>query len=479
MRILLISPPDRTFNLKASLQSIPSLALCSLASNMGEVECETRVLDLMYKPKAINATVAEVLRDFDPHVVGLTTWTFQYESIRRLAALVGRHNRNIVTVLGGYHPTLTYESIGESEEAGLFDFIVRGEGEATFRQLVGKLQDKDYDFSEVLGLSWRQNGAFVHNPPGPLLDLGSIELPDRTARLVRPTKNRRRTVDLVETSRGCTLPCTFCCITKMYGQSFREFPIDRVLEDIRRAKANGAEAVFFVDDNITLNVPRIYELCEAITKAKLNGLRYYVQATSAGMASKPELAWAMKAAGFYSVFLGIESATEENLRLFKKGRIINHSIRAVKYSQEAGLKIFGGFIVGNPDDDAKVVRDQFRFARQIKVDYLALQIATPYPRTLYREELLAQGMVVNKDDFSKYNGFQCNVRTKHLSQKRLKRMVAWEYFKFTWWMMFNSTNLWTKPYLSLKNAKLAVGLALLSFSYLNGTWCRSDFHSFD
>jgi len=71
-----------------------------------------------------------------------------------------------------------------------------------------------------------------------------------------------RQVDVVETSRGCTFDCSFCSIIAMRGRNFHTFTFDRVLADIRDAKARGARCIFLVDDNLTLNVRRFEALCQ-------------------------------------------------------------------------------------------------------------------------------------------------------------------------------------------------------------------------
>jgi anaerobic magnesium-protoporphyrin IX monomethyl ester cyclase len=50
-------------------------------------------------------------------------------------------------------------------------------------------------------------------------------------------------------------------------------------------------------------------------------------------------------------------------------------------------------------------------------------LLTPYPKTVLREELLAQGLVTNPDDFAKYTGLHANVRTAHLTVDELQREV--------------------------------------------------------
>jgi len=110
-----------------------------------------------------------------------------------------------------------------------------------------------------------------------------------------------RTFDVAETSRGCPLPCTFCSIRRMYGRTFRKFPIPRVIADLRALDARGVRGVFFVDDNVTIDVPRFKELCDEIARAGLSHLRYIVQASVHGIAKDPGLAPRMAAAGFDTV----------------------------------------------------------------------------------------------------------------------------------------------------------------------------------
>jgi len=90
------------------------------------------------------------------------------------------------------------------------------------------------------------------------------------------------------------------------------------------------------------------------------------------------------------------------------------------------MAVAGGFIVGNPDDDADSVRDVFRSARSLELDHAIMWCLTPYPGTEIRDDLLAEGLIANPDDYRQYNGFICNVRTRHLTQPQLVRLIASE-----------------------------------------------------
>jgi anaerobic magnesium-protoporphyrin IX monomethyl ester cyclase len=94
--------------------------------------------------------------------------------------------------------------------------------------------------------------------------------------------------------------------------------LDRVLDDICDARSHGARAIFLVDDNITLNVPRFEAPCRAIIKVRLNDLDYIVQAMTSAIANHTEtIVPLMQQAGFRYVFLGIENILEDDLRFLR------------------------------------------------------------------------------------------------------------------------------------------------------------------
>src|SRR3989454_868868 len=141
-------------------------------------------------------------------------------------------------------------------------------GDLTFRELVRALE-RGTDLAAVAGLSFNCGEGFTHNPDRPVsgLDDGGVRLPNRGARVLSGYTMVGRQVDVVETSRGCTFDCSFCSIIEMRGRNFHAYDFDRVLADIRDARAHGARAIFLVDDNITLNVRRFEGLCRAIVDA--------------------------------------------------------------------------------------------------------------------------------------------------------------------------------------------------------------------
>src|SRR5262249_16097058 len=142
----------------------------------------------------------------------------------------------------------------------------------------------------MLSLSCREADRFHHNPERSVssLEESEIRLPNRSARVLNNYTMLGRQVDVVETSRGCTFDCSFCSIIAMRGRQFNTYSFDRVLADLRDASEHGARAIFFVDDNSTLNVRRFEALYEAIIDGRLNQLDYVVQAMTSAIANSGE-----------------------------------------------------------------------------------------------------------------------------------------------------------------------------------------------
>ncbi len=425
MNILLISMPDCAPHFNAKRWKPPNLAISSIAGNIEGHN--VYIADLILRRDRVAETVRELIATYRPDVVGLTAMSFQFATARRIASLIKNINKDIKIVLGGYHATLMYDEVCKSEESDPFDFLIRGEGDLCFQEVLDAINGKGA-VESIPGVSFRNNGFFIHNSPRPLEDLAKIKIPDRSRRIWKGYRYYGFTLDIVESSRGCVMPCNFCSMDKMYGKTFRRFSTERILEDIVDAKQHGANFIIFSDDNFTLDIKGFEALCDAIVDAGHNDIRYIIQASSTGIASSNTLVEKMAKAGFRIVFLGIENVSEENLRLMKKGNIIEKTKLAVKRLHEQNIMIVGGMIIGNPNDREEDIARNYEFFVNLQIDFFADQILTPYPRTGMREELLNAGLITNMFDYSRYNCFWANVKTQYLSPEDLQ-FLRWKYNK--------------------------------------------------
>ena len=431
MNILLLSMPDSFEHMPTVGIRMPNGALTSLAGNVDSHHC-VAVADLILVQRAVRATIERLVRDWQPDLVGLSVMTFQRNTALRIVQLVRTLCPEARILVGGYDASLAPEAY-TGPESGV-DFIVRGEGELTVRELVRALEDKG-ELGDIAGLSYREGEGFRHNPDRRVHGLadGEIRRPNRAARVLSGYTFLGRPVDVVETSRGCTFDCSFCSIIEMRGRNFHRYTFERVLDDIRDARAHGARAIFLVDDNITLDVARFEALCAAIVEAGLDDLLYIVQAMTSAIAHHGEtLAPLMRRAGIRYVFLGIENIRDDDLRFLRaraknalraEGRTVgNATTTAIGHLHRHGMYVVGGLILGNPDDTLESIEANLTFARRW-VDYPYIQHPTPYPRTPMNRELRERGLITT-DDVEQYDGTTAVVRTEHLPADEIE-FIRW------------------------------------------------------
>ncbi len=410
----------------AFLMTQPNGGLSSLAANVNSEICDVKILDLVAVRFNAKSYFTKYISKNHFDVIGFSAMVFQYAEMLELAKIAKKLNPNVKTVLGGYHATVAFEDILQSNDMDYIDFVVRGEGEVAFRKLTEALY-RGTSCDNIPGVSFKKDGKIVQNAPGELLNLDDIALPNRDCRVI---KNKSFKIfgyqtDVVETSRGCTFTCNYCTITKMYGRSFRQFSNERVLQDIQDAKDHGAKAIFFTDDNIVLNKTHFEELCNGIIDRGLNDIKYLTQASVQGFSRNPYLTKLMRKAGFEWVFLGIESDSDDSLKFFKKDNQFETSETetVVRALQENDIFVFGGFIVGNPSDSKESLWRTYEYTKRLGLDATLFFTLTPYPGTELRKELLNGNYITNLNDYSYYDCINANVRTDSLSSYELYRVI--------------------------------------------------------
>ncbi len=463
MKVIFISMPDVTPIIVHEMAlHMPNHGIASIGGNIDE-EHEVYLIDLVRKRSSIKKYLTKVIDRIKPGLIGLSAMAWQYDTCVKIAHLIKELRPEVKIVIGGYHATLMHEEIAASEKAKWIDFMVRGEGEEACRRLVNALDGRD-DLAAIPSLSYKKDGVFVHNPRGENLDLSTLKLPVRDKRrLTWGYHIMYSKIELVETSRGCTRSCNFCSMRHMYGRTFRTYPISRVLEDIDDIYyKRKTRWIFITDDNMVLNPSRVVELCDAIISRNYKGLNFVVQVDCVSMATNEAMVAKMAAAGFRSVFLGIENGSVKNMSSAGKGDIPAYSKKAIENCHKYGLMVIGGLIFGFADDDEASIRENYEFFKHIGADAAYCQILTPYPKTAMRQQIIEQGLLTNATDYKKYTGLWANVRTKHLDAEELQYQFWYQrQVVLGWWNPPDSarkhgvgwTSIWRflfKPFLKLR-----------------------------
>ena len=427
MNVLLLSMPDSFEHMSPVTVRMPNGALSSLAGNL-DPEHQVAIADLILVQHRVRGAVEELVRSTAPAVVGLSVMTFQRRTAHALIRLVRALRPQARIVVGGYDPSLAPQAYADPSLG--VDVIVRGEGEATFREVVRAI-DAGAGCAGIAGVIYREGSGFVDAPHRPVsaLERDTVRLPNRGARVLTGYTLLGRPVDVVETSRGCTYDCSFCSIIEMRGRNFHRFPMDRVLADIEDARARGARSIFFVDDNITLDMPRFEALCRAILARGLSNVEYVVQGMTSSLAKHGStIAPLMRRAGFRYVFLGIENILDEELTFLRAaaknrarlpwGQAESATLTAINHLHREGIYVVGGLIVGNPSDTRESIEANLSFARQ-HIDWPYIQHPMPYPGTSMTREFQLRQLIIN-DRIEEYNGTTAVVKTAALEAEEIE-----------------------------------------------------------
>lgn len=350
------------------------------------------ILGTVLKEKGYNVKVyVEAIRPWDwdriltSDLIGITVNSSEVKESYLLADKI-RVKTKIPIVMGGYHVTFLPE-----EAMDHCDYIVRGEGEATFAELAEELLEGKQDVEKILGVSWKKQGLLIKNPDRPLIP--NIDLiPDQS--LIEGYKKYHRrffqhffpTGALVATSRGCPYNCVFCSVIEIFKRTIRFRSPEAVIEDLRQqTHLTGRNYIFFVDDNFTADARKCKEILRAIIDAKLN-IRFSAT-VRLEFSQDEEFIRLMKEAGCYWVFVGFESVNPQTLLDYNKKQTVEEIVDCVERLRKAKIMIHGMFVLGSDADTVETVRETARFALEKRIDTVQFIPLCPLPGTRVNEQL--------------------------------------------------------------------------------------------
>jgi radical SAM superfamily enzyme YgiQ (UPF0313 family) len=424
-KILLLVANYRTTGYDFYDSAFPPLALEYLATYIEDL-VEVEILDA----KAGNLTFKKVrkkFKEFKPDLVGLTVPVTSAIDMVLLYARIAKEEYKCTTVIGGWHPTLAVE---QTLSSPWIDILVRGEGEFAFRELIEKGSSEN-----VSGLSYKENGRIIHNPDRPFLkNLDELKFPAR--HLVRKYNYKilNMNCDAIETSRGCPQGCKFCSTHVVYKRRWRSRAVENVIKELEVISENKKISdVFFVDDNMLVNMKRVGRLCIEIIRGKREGriekkLHFFFQGRLDSMAKHPYIVKLMAQAGFWLVLVGVEATDNEHLENVRKGCKIENIKKGIKVLHENGIVVMGNVIIGtNLNDTIEDVIITIKRTRELSLDFPSFTLLTPFPSTDFYQELKEKKLLLT-EDYSKYNWLNPVIKTPNFTSKALQRLLFLGFF---------------------------------------------------
>lgn len=310
--------------------------------------------------------------------------------------------------IGGHFPTFEYALLLGTISA--LDTVVRHEGELTLLELYERLEQPER-WEEIKGLAYRRNGKVVANPPRPLIrDLDSLPFPIRNPQAVT---HRGLGISSIAASRGCYYDCSFCSIHEFYrepaGPKRRSRSPANVANEMEWLfHERGTRVFIFQDDDMFLKGRHHRQwLSDFIRELRSRGLAdqilWRVSCRIDDLDVEPLLE--MKAAGLASVYLGIESGSEQGLKTFNKRYTVSDVYRALDMLNGIGIPFEYGFMILEPDSTMDTVRKNIEFLGRVGGDGGSLVNfckMAPYAGTPIARRLAAEGRLLGTPDAPDY-----------------------------------------------------------------------------
>jgi len=357
MKVALIAPgKDERFAIQEPLN------LGFIASYLEKNNVEVRIIDQL-----AGQNVKKELKKYCPDIAGITATTPLIPDAYEIADMC--REMEILTVMGGVHASVLPE-----EALRHADIVVKGEGEIAMLDIVKKRIK-----SGIISRPYIKNLDEIPPLSRHLMQMDFYlctkdRLPDTYLYFVPP---HTKTASIL-TSRGCPYSCTFCHNT-WRGIPCRYNSAERVVSEIKQLiEVYDIEALFFIEDNLFANKPRLKKICKMMKEEKFDiiwGGNARVDNVDLNILQMA------KEAGCHQVTFGFESGSQKILNVLNKKTTVQQNRLAIKLCKQVGLLVNGTFMIGNPTETIEDIRVTQQFIKENDIDCVGVCITTPYPGT--------------------------------------------------------------------------------------------------
>jgi radical SAM superfamily enzyme YgiQ (UPF0313 family) len=420
-KILLINPAFQQ-GIRAIAQTTvgPPLGLSYIAAVLENQGHDVRILDA----NALNFGIEEILKsaaDYKPDFAGFTEVTPTVDLVHKTARSVKEMLPDVKILAGGPHVTFAPDET--LDHYSDFDYLFRGEAEATVAEFLKSGQDENI-LRNLKGIAYKnKDGEKIINSTADLNnDLDSIPFPSRHLlpmhRYRSPDSHKITTISAM---RGCPARCIYCNVPRMSGRSVRFRSPARVVEEMLFCQNTfGTEFYYFIDDTFTTDRNWVLNFCDAVLKASFRKKVSYVCLTRPDCIDR-EILINMKKSGLARIELGIESGSEKSLRFLGKGIEKEQILEAFKLAKDLSISTMGFLMLNIPVEGKDQLKETESVLKKADPDFIQISFLTPYPGTPYYKYCMKKDIITSKN-YSEYS-FLNNVVASNpfLSQKEIRR----------------------------------------------------------
>jgi len=344
---------------------------------------EVKIVDSLIDKLSIE-DLLQMVRDFDPHYIGMTIYTVLSKPAVQLAKKIKQEFPHKYIIAGGAHASDDYHNL--LTRYPYFDFIVREEGEITLFELIETLNGGEFsslNIRNIKGIVYPDpiSKEIILTEKRPLIR-HLDDLPQPARHLVDFEKYIKRdtllpySIELM-TSRGCTHRCVFCSFQSTWRSRSEEEIISEMKDLIRRYPK--VKSFLFYDDNFSVSKRRVIDLCKTLIREGLQTYQWSALCRADQM-NEEMLTW-MKKAGCTKIMYGLESGDDTILKNLNKKLNAQQVKDCVDLTNRVGINCLTFFIVGNPGETYETVNNSYQFSKQLKCESTVWSIMQVYPGT--------------------------------------------------------------------------------------------------
>ena len=233
-----------------------------------------------------DATISKVIKSNPTHI-GVSAMTANFHKAKEFAYLIKKHLPDAIITLGGWHVSGCAKSFSENYEKETmieilnkespFDYIIIGEGEISYFELVNRL-DKNLPVNDIPGIGYLSDEKIIINPSERIEDLDSLPIPIWDGLDINKYKDLRTGfMDLsIHVQRGCRFNCSYCATPNLCPGEPRRLSVKKTIEYLKYIVENFKPTIItFTDEDFLSNLEWLEELCDKIISSGLNKITKY------------------------------------------------------------------------------------------------------------------------------------------------------------------------------------------------------------
>ncbi len=435
MKILLIFP-------RVSFESPPSytnpkLGLMYLSSYVKKHGYkDIKIIDLELVNWGFDEFCRKV-KEYGPDLVGIQCMSTNLESTYKICSFVRENLSSAKIVLGGPHFNSNPEDIFNYFD---IDFVVRGEGEKTFLELVQSLNEPSHH-KNIKSLVFRDSdGSVVKNEYRELnQELDDLPFPDyddlyEGHPVCKHPYSKTGEMVTLTTSRGCPFRCAFCDTPNIHGVKVRTRSVDNVLDEMQLLqKKYGVSEFSFKDSNFSMSKKWVREYADKIARRNMD-ISYF--ANYRFEVINDDYVEPLKESGCSLIFSGVESTDPVVKEILGKSTSMDQLLRADASIKKYDIKRLYSFMFGSPGDTEETMQSYIDFAIETDPFILLTQPTMAFPGTALYEYAIEHNLLNDPKRFYSFlspnsdDPFQARMMLKDLPPEIVDKYIKQAYLKF-------------------------------------------------